>query len=83
VCFVVHKTTLKLEHAILTTLFLAGAKKPDNNSGDQTTLLHTYYTKAETFVLSKETTKQMRWHKEGKYDSEDSDIISHPMDGEA
>jgi hypothetical protein len=25
-CFVVHKTTSELEHAILTTLYLAGAK---------------------------------------------------------
>jgi hypothetical protein len=25
----------------------------------------------------------MRWHKEGKRDSEDSDIMSHPADGEA
>jgi hypothetical protein len=25
----------------------------------------------------------MRWHKEGKHDSEDSDIMSHPADGEA
>jgi hypothetical protein len=33
--------------------------------------------------LSKETAKQMRWHKEGKRDSEDSDIMSHPADGEA
>jgi hypothetical protein len=33
--------------------------------------------------LSKETVKQMRWHKEGKRDSEDSDIMSHPADGEA
>jgi hypothetical protein len=33
--------------------------------------------------LSKETAKQMRWHKEGKYDSEDSDIMSHPVDDEA
>jgi hypothetical protein len=29
------------------------------------------------------TMKQMRWHKEGKHDSEDSDIMSHPADGEA
>jgi hypothetical protein len=33
--------------------------------------------------LSKETTKQMGWHKEGKCDSEDFDIISHPTDDEA
>jgi hypothetical protein len=33
--------------------------------------------------LSEETAKQMRWHKEGKRDSEDSDIMSHPTDGEA
>jgi hypothetical protein len=33
--------------------------------------------------LSEETTKQMRWHKDGKRDSEDSDIMSHPVDGEA
>jgi hypothetical protein len=28
--------------------------------------------------LSEETAKQMRWHKEGKHDSEDLDIMSHP-----
>jgi hypothetical protein len=33
--------------------------------------------------LSEETVKQMRWHNEGKYDSEDSDILSHLADGEA
>jgi hypothetical protein len=33
--------------------------------------------------LSEETVKQMRWHKEGKRDSEDSDIISHPANTEA
>jgi hypothetical protein len=33
--------------------------------------------------LSEETVKQMRWHKEGKRDSDDSDIMSHPTDGEA
>jgi hypothetical protein len=27
--------------------------------------------------------KQMRWHEEGKRDSEDADIMSHPADGEA
>jgi hypothetical protein len=27
--------------------------------------------------------KRMRWHKEGKHDSEDSDNSSHPADGEA
>jgi hypothetical protein len=33
--------------------------------------------------LSEETTKQMRWQKEGKHDSEDPDIMSHPTDIEA
>jgi hypothetical protein len=33
--------------------------------------------------LSKETVKQMRWHREGKCDSEDPDIMSHPADTEA
>jgi hypothetical protein len=33
--------------------------------------------------LSEETVKQIRWHKEGKYDSEDTDIMSHPADSEA
>jgi hypothetical protein len=33
--------------------------------------------------LSEETTKQMRWHKEGKRDSEVTDIMSHPANGEA
>jgi hypothetical protein len=30
VCFVVRKTTSKLEHAILTILYLAGAKNIDS-----------------------------------------------------
>jgi hypothetical protein len=33
--------------------------------------------------LYEETAKQMRWHKEEKCDSEDSDIISNPADTEA
>jgi hypothetical protein len=33
--------------------------------------------------LSEETAKQMRWHKEGKRDSKDPDIMSHPADTEA
>jgi hypothetical protein len=32
--------------------------------------------------LSKEIAKQMRWHKEGKRDSEDPDIMSHPDESE-
>jgi hypothetical protein len=30
--------------------------------------------------LSEETVKQIRWHKEGKHDSEDPDIMLHPAD---
>jgi hypothetical protein len=33
--------------------------------------------------LSKETVKQMMWHHEGKCESEDPDIMSHPTDSEA
>jgi hypothetical protein len=33
--------------------------------------------------LCEETVQQMRWHKEGIRDSEDADIMSHPMDAEA
>jgi hypothetical protein len=33
--------------------------------------------------LSKETAKQMRWHKEGKHDDKDFNIMSHPTNGEA
>jgi hypothetical protein len=33
--------------------------------------------------LSEETVKQMRWHKEGKCDSEEPNIMSHPADTEA
>jgi hypothetical protein len=33
--------------------------------------------------LSEETLKKMRWHKEGKCDSEDLNIMSHPADSEA
>jgi hypothetical protein len=33
--------------------------------------------------LSEETVKQIRWHKEGKRDSEGIDIMSHPADTEA
>jgi len=33
--------------------------------------------------LSQETAKQMRWHSEGKRESEDKDIMVHPSDGAA
>jgi hypothetical protein len=33
--------------------------------------------------LSEEIAKQMRWHHEGKHESEDPDIMSHPADSEA
>jgi hypothetical protein len=33
--------------------------------------------------LFKEMSQQMRWHKEGIHDSEDADIMSHPVDAEA
>jgi hypothetical protein len=39
--------------------------------------------KLKRLYLSEETAKQMRWHKKGKRDSEDPDIISHPADTEA
>jgi hypothetical protein len=55
----------------------------NHKSGDQTASLHTYHAKAEMVVLSKETAKQMRWHHEGKRESEDPDIMSHPTDREA
>jgi hypothetical protein len=33
--------------------------------------------------LNQETTKQMRWHKEGDRQDQDPDIMVHPSDGEA
>jgi hypothetical protein len=33
--------------------------------------------------VSEEIAKEMRWHKEGKHDSEDADIMSCPVDAEA
>jgi hypothetical protein len=33
--------------------------------------------------LSKETAKQLGWHHDGKRESEDPDIMSHPADNEA
>jgi hypothetical protein len=33
--------------------------------------------------LSEEAVKHMRWHKEGKHDSEYPDIMSYPTDSEA
>jgi hypothetical protein len=33
--------------------------------------------------LSEETLKQVRWHKERKRESEDPDIMSHPVNSEA
>jgi hypothetical protein len=33
--------------------------------------------------LNQETTKQMRWHKEGDHQDQDPDIMVHPSDGEA
>jgi hypothetical protein len=39
--------------------------------------------KLKWLFLSKEIVKQMRCYKEGIRDSEKSDIMSHPADGEA
>jgi hypothetical protein len=39
--------------------------------------------KLKRLFLSEETVKQMRWHHEGKRESEDPDIMSHPADSEA
>jgi hypothetical protein len=33
--------------------------------------------------VCEEIAQPMRWHKEGIYDSEDPDIMSHPVDVEA
>jgi hypothetical protein len=47
-------------------------------------LLHMPVTpRLKWLYLFKETAKQMRWYKEGKYDSKDPDIMSHPADSEA
>jgi hypothetical protein len=35
------------------------------------------------FFLNQETTKQMRWHKEGDRQDQDPDIVVHPSNGEA
>jgi hypothetical protein len=39
--------------------------------------------KLKRLFLCEEIMQQMRWHKEGIRDSEDVDIISHPVDAEA
>jgi hypothetical protein len=52
----------------------------------ETTSLHACHSEAQTLYLSEERAKPMvrlGWHKEGKRDSEDPDIMSHPTDGEA
>jgi hypothetical protein len=39
--------------------------------------------KLKRLYLSEEIAKQMKWHKEGKRESKDLDIMSHPADSEA
>jgi hypothetical protein len=39
--------------------------------------------KLKQLFLCEKSTQQMRWHMEGIRDSEDSDIMSHPVDAEA
>jgi hypothetical protein len=39
--------------------------------------------KQKRLFLCEETTQLMRWQKKGIHDSEDADIMSHPMDAEA
>jgi hypothetical protein len=47
-------------------------------------LLHMPVTpRLKWLYLFEETAKQMRWYKEGKRDSKDPDIMSHPVDSEA
>jgi hypothetical protein len=46
-------------------------------------LYYMYVTpRLKRLYLSEETMKQMRWHKKGKYDSEDPDILSHLANSE-
>jgi hypothetical protein len=40
-------------------------------------------TSLKWLFLYEETAQQMRWHKKEIHDSEDVDIMSHPMDAEA
>jgi hypothetical protein len=62
-----------------------------NKDGDSVTIkvvikqLHymSITSKLKRLFLSEETAKQMRWHKEGKREAEDPDIMSHPVDSEA
>jgi hypothetical protein len=39
--------------------------------------------RVKRLYLFEEIAKQMSWHKDGKHDSEDPDIMSHPADSEA
>jgi hypothetical protein len=39
--------------------------------------------RVKRLFLCEETVQQMRWHKEGIHDSEDVNIMSHPMNAEA
>jgi hypothetical protein len=59
-----------------------GASVTTKVAGKQLHYMHVTL-RLKRLYLSEETSKQMRWHKEGKRDSEDPDIISHPADSEA
>jgi hypothetical protein len=62
-----------------------------NEDGDSVTtkvaIKHLLYMpvtlRLKRLFLSEETAKQMRWHKKGKRETEDPDIMSHPVDSEA
>jgi hypothetical protein len=52
-------------------------------SGSEIASIHVCHSKAQTVVPIQRISKQMRCHKEGKYDSEDPNIMLHPANGEA
>jgi hypothetical protein len=54
-----------------------------HKSGDQIASLHTNHAKAKIVIPVQKIVKQMRWYKEGKHETEDLDIMSHPADSEA
>jgi hypothetical protein len=46
-------------------------------------LLHTYHAKAKTVVPVRRNSEEMKWHHEGKRESDDPDIMPHHADSEA
>jgi hypothetical protein len=81
-----HKDDTKCQHCGR-SIYVKVINKDGASVTTKEVVKHLHYipinAKAKQLFLCEETAQQMRWHKEEMRDSEDINIMSHPVDAEA